>query len=121
MANSRVDPGALYAAVDRKRSSANLSWRELAGKLGISPSTFTRMAQGRRPDVDTFATLLRWLNMQADEFVRPRIPQTEEQEPMAVISSYLRSARNIRSEDAEALEDIIAAAYRRLVRSNRDV
>lgn len=120
MPSATIDPGALYAAVDQKRSAEGSSWRELAGELKVSPSTFTRMAQGRRPDADTFATLLRWLNMSVEEFLRPRANGSVEQEPMAVISSYLRSAKNIRPEDAEALEDIIQAAYRRLVRSNRD-
>jgi transcriptional regulator with XRE-family HTH domain len=116
MPSATVDPNALYAAVDQKRLGAGVSWRELASQLQISPSTFTRMAQGRRPDVDTFATLLRWLNMSADRFVRASGSAGEE-EPMSVISSYLRSAKNIRPEDAEALEDIIQAAYRRLVRN----
>jgi DNA-binding protein YbaB len=33
-----------------------------------------------------------------------------------MVSSYLRSARNVKPEDAEALEDIFRAAYNRLVR-----
>lgn len=115
-----VDPKALYAALEKKREQAQLSWRELAGALDLSPSTFTRMAQGRRPDVDTFATLLRWLNMPAERFTRPVAEQEEEQEPLAMISSYLRSAKNLRPEDADALDDIIGAAYRHLVRSGRD-
>ena len=35
---------------------------------------------------------------------------------VAMVSSYLRSARNVKPEDAEALEDIFRAAYNRLVR-----
>lgn len=120
MAEAKVDPGVLYAAVDRKRQSQGLSWRDLARKLQLSPSTFTRMAQGRRPDVDTFATLLRWLNMPAEMFVTPRATDGEEPEPMAMISTYLRSSRNIHPDDADALEDIIQAAYRRIVREKPD-
>ncbi len=116
MPATTVDVRALYAAIDRKRQAEEISWRELARKLGISPSTFTRMAQGRRPDVDTFATLLRWLGMSADAFMKPPTEQVEEPEPIAMISTYLRSARNIRPEDAEALEDIIQVAYQRLVK-----
>jgi transcriptional regulator with XRE-family HTH domain len=113
-----VDVAALYAALDQQRRAAGLSWRELAARLGLSASTFTRMAQGHRPDVDAFATLLRWLGMPAESFMRPATaaPGRPEPEPLAMISSYLRSARALRPEDAEALEDIIQAAYRRLVR-----
>jgi hypothetical protein len=41
-----------------------------------------------------------------------------EEEPVAMVSSYLRSARNVKPEDAEALEDIFRAAYNRLVRES---
>lgn len=118
MPETTVDVAALYAALDRRRQAADASWREIAQKLEISPSTFTRLAQGRRPDVDTFATLLRWLGMPADMFMRPSTPSAAQQqsEPMAMISSYLRSARNLSEDDARALEDVIQAAYRMVTR-----
>jgi transcriptional regulator with XRE-family HTH domain len=87
----------------------------LADKLEISPSTFTRMGQGRRPDVDTFATLVDWLGVPTRTFLNSSDRSEEEPNPMAMISSYLRSAKNIRPEDAEALEDIMQAAARRLL------
>jgi transcriptional regulator with XRE-family HTH domain len=113
-----VDVQALYAALDSKRKAHETSWREVARELEISPSTFSRMAQGRRPDVDTFATLLRWLGLPAESFMRSKREESgaAEEEPVAMVSSYLRSARNIEPEDAEALEEIFRAAYKRLVR-----
>lgn len=116
MPETTINVDALYAAADSKRQAEELSWRELATKLKISPSTFTRMAQGRRPDVDTFATLLRWLGMNADEFMRSGAKKKEEAEPLAMISSYLRAARNISDDEAKALEDIVRAAYRHIKR-----
>ena len=116
MSDTRVDPGALYAALDQKRQTSGLSWRDVATELKLSPSTFTRMAQGHRPDVDAFATMLRWLGMPADVFMRSDVPRDDEPEPLAVISAYLRASPKLRPEEAEALEDIIQAAYRRLVR-----
>jgi transcriptional regulator with XRE-family HTH domain len=116
MPETTVDVEALYAALDSKRKTHGASWREIARELDISPSTFTRMAQGRRPDVDTFATLLRWLGMPAESFMRGKTTTAATEEPVAMVSSYLRSARNVSPEDAEALEDIFRAAYNRLVR-----
>jgi transcriptional regulator with XRE-family HTH domain len=116
MSETRIDAAALYAALDQKRQIAGLSWRELAAELQLSPSTFTRMAQGHRPDVDAFATLIRWLGMPAEPFMRSTVPRDEAPEPLAVISAYLRASPRLRPEEAEALEDIIQAAYRRLVR-----
>ena len=118
MPETTVDVEALYAALDSTRKTAETSWRELARELEISPSTFSRMAQGRRPDVDTFATLLHWLGMPAESFMRSTRKESgaEAGEPVAMVSSYLRSARNIEHEDAQALEEIFRAAYKRLVR-----
>ncbi|HXG08679.1 MAG TPA: helix-turn-helix transcriptional regulator [Gemmataceae bacterium] len=116
MPETTIDVEALYAALDAKRQQEDLSWRELAHKLKISPSTLTRMAQGRRPDVDAFATLLRWLGMSADAFMRPTPKKKEEANTVAMISSYLRADRNIEPQDAEALEDIIKAAYRHMTK-----
>ena len=116
MPETTIDVEALYAVLDSKRKARGTSWREIARELDVSPSTFSRMAQGRRPDVDTFATLLRWLGMPAESFMRGTAATAATEEPVAMVSSYLRSARNVTPEDAEALEDIFRAAYNRLVR-----
>ena len=118
MPETTVDVEALYAALDNKRKTRGTSWREIARELDVSPSTFSRMAQGRRPDVDTFATLLSWLGMPAESFMRRTRATVASEEPVAMVSSYLRSARNVKPEDAEALEDIFRAAYNRLVRES---
>jgi transcriptional regulator with XRE-family HTH domain len=118
MPETTVDVEALYAALDSKRKAQGMSWREIAHALEISPSTFSRMAQRRRPDVDTFATLVHWLGMPAESFMRSTRKETgaPQEEPVAMVSSYLRAARNIEPEDADALEEIFRAAYKRLVR-----
>jgi len=116
MPETTVDIAALYAALDRKRQTKELSWRGLATSLKISPSTFTRMAQGLKPDVDTFATLLRWLGMPQEEFLRPISAKTEDADPVAMVSSYLRASKNLTHEQATALEDIMNAAFRHLTK-----
>lgn len=116
MPETTVNVDALYAALDTKRRSRESSWREIARELDVSPSTFSRMAHGRRPDVDTFATLLRWLNVDAEAFMTGGEGHEEEEpSPMVMVSTYLRSAKNIDDAEAKALEDIFEAAYNRLV------
>jgi transcriptional regulator with XRE-family HTH domain len=116
MPETTINVGALYAALDTKRRSQESSWREVARELDVSPSTFSRMAHGRRPDVDTFATLLRWLNVDAEVFMTGgEHPDEEEPSPVVMVSTYLRSAKNVTDAEAEALEDIFEAAYNRLV------
>ena len=116
MAETSIDMQAFYAALDQKRQNKGFSWRGLAQQLGITPSTFTRMAQGRRPDSDTFAVLLAWLGLPIERFLKGRDVTSADPDPVVMISSYLRSARNVRPEDAKALEDIIRAAYGALVK-----
>jgi transcriptional regulator with XRE-family HTH domain len=116
-----IDVAALYAALLRKRDAGGQSWRDVAAELDISPSTFTRMAQGARPDIDTFATLLRWLKMPATAYMRgdddaAQTGDGEEAEPLVAIASLLRSSRSVNAEQADALENIIGAAYKSIVK-----
>jgi transcriptional regulator with XRE-family HTH domain len=114
MPNTTVDIEALYAAVRRKRQAASTSWRDIASELRMSPSTFTRLAQGRRPDVDTFATLVAWLGVPAEAFMRPSPSRDSQSDPVALVSSYLRSAPNVHPQDADTIADIVEAVYQRL-------
>lgn len=69
MKAKRLDVGALYAALDLIRSHGDLSWRDVARETGCSPSTFSRLAEGRRPDADALCTLVAWLRVPLDRFV----------------------------------------------------
>jgi transcriptional regulator with XRE-family HTH domain len=110
-----VDLGALYSALDSKRRGEDLSWRQLAGKLDISPSVFTRLAQGRRPDLETFLAMVDWLGATAEDFVAGEKPsQDEAQETVAAISTYLRADRALKPESAEAIESIVRTAYEQM-------
>jgi transcriptional regulator with XRE-family HTH domain len=113
MPQTTVDVPSLFAAVDAKRQQDQLSWREIATQLRISPSTFTRLAQGRRPDVDTFATLLAWLGEPVDRFSRTAPPSAESTQ-VATVSLFFRADKNLREADLEAYEDVIQAATRAL-------
>jgi transcriptional regulator with XRE-family HTH domain len=112
---STVDVDALYAALNAKRQATGLSWRSLAHELEIAPSTFTRMARGRRPDVDTFAGLLRWLDMPVEAFLQQSGAGTEaESEPIVKIGTYLRMDKNLSPKSVAALERLITVAYEAL-------
>jgi len=114
MPQTTVDVEALYTALDAKRRGEKKSWREVGRDLGISPSTFSRLANKRSPDVNSFATLLNWLGMKADDFTEPRPKTTTKADPVAMFSTYLRADRTLKREDAEALTNILEAAYKNL-------
>lgn len=112
----RFDAMGFYQAVDATRQARKLTWRQVAGECGIAASTLTRMAQGKRPDVDSLAALATWSGLRADDFLRDREGQ-HKAEPLAMISTYLRSDANLTPEAADALDELIKATYNRLRKS----
>lgn len=103
-----------YAALDSQRQSKKLSWKQVAEQSGISASTLTRMAQGRRPDVDSLAALLAWSGLKAEFFVQGSQDTQVESDPLAQITAYLRADSHLTPEGAAAIEAIIKAAYEKL-------
>ncbi len=106
------DAEAFYEALDAQRQAKKSTWRKVAGITGVSASTFTRMAQGKRPDVDSLAALCAWSGLRADDFVRGE--RAVQAEPLAMISTLLRADRNLSAESAAMLDDLIKVSYRRL-------
>jgi transcriptional regulator with XRE-family HTH domain len=109
--------GAFFAALDAQREAKSLRWKQVAEEAKVSQSTLTRLAQGKRPDVDSMAALVDWAGLRADDYV-VRVHSTSEAEPMAMLSTYLRADRNLRPEAAEALEKVVRATYHALREPN---
>lgn len=107
------DAEAFYEALDSVRVAKKLNWKQVAAESGVSASTLTRMAQGRRPDVDGLAALTAWSGLSADGYVRSE-GDVPEPEPLAMISTYLRSDKNLTNEAANAMDELIKATYQRL-------
>jgi transcriptional regulator with XRE-family HTH domain len=112
----RFDAQGFYEALDSTRKQRGQTWKDVAGLAGVSASTLTRMAQGKRPDVDSLAALATWSGLATDEFVRS-VGVREAPEPLALISTHLRSDQHLSPEGATALENLIRAAYNNLRRS----
>lgn len=107
MSKGAFDVLGFHAALDSQRIAKGLSWKDVAERAGVSPSTLTRMSQGKRPDVDGLALLLAWSGLDAGQFV----PRPNAVEPLAQITANLRADRNLTPENAKALEAIIKVAY----------
>ena len=107
------DVGAFFSALDVTRNAKNLSWRGVAKEIGISASTLTRLAQGRHPDVNSLALLATWAGLQVDDFI-DKGTDLVTAEPLTAILTNLRSDPNLTSEAANALDQIIRAAYEQL-------
>ncbi len=111
---AHFDGQAFYAALDAHRKAKELSWRQVADQTGVSASTLTRMAQGRLPDVEGLAALSAWAGLDTDAFIHDDRRETSEPATLAKISTHLRSDQHLSTESAQALEEIITVAYRRL-------
>ena len=90
-----------------------MTWKDVAAE-SVSASTLTRMAQGKRPDVDGLAALLRWSGLQAEMFIpNSTTAGKKKPEPLAQITAVLRADKTLSKESAEAIEQILKAAYKR--------
>ena len=109
----RFDAEAFYSALDAERRNRQQTWKRVAEEARISASTLTRMAQGRRPDVDSLAALVTWSGLSADTFVRD---EQKKPEPgsLAMISTYLKSDPHLTPEAADAIDQLVKATYERM-------
>ena len=109
----RFDADAFYSALDAERRSRTQTWKQVASESKVSASTLTRMAQGRRPDVDSLAALVAWSGLSADDFVRDNqakpAPRT-----LAQISTYLKTDPHLTPDAADALDELVKAMYERM-------
>jgi transcriptional regulator with XRE-family HTH domain len=92
-----------------------ISWRELARELEISSSVFTRLAQGRQPDLETYLLMTEWLGVSADSFRGgPRPSEAESEDTVEKIASYLHADKALKPESAQAITRIVQAAYQEM-------
>ena len=89
-----------------------MTWKQVAEKSDVSASTLTRMAQGRRPDVDSMAALLKWSGLSADDFIidsddsEATVPS-----PLANIAAQFRRDKKLPPEGRKAIEATLKAMY----------
>ena len=107
------DASAFYESLDSTRVARTMNWRQVAAESGVSASTLTRMAQGKRPDVDSLAALSAWSGLEADIFMKSEHLKPDP-EPLSQITIYLRSDKNLSPEAATALGELLKATYERL-------
>lgn len=107
----RFDAEAFYSAIDAVRQNREQTWKKVAEEAQISASTLTRMAQGRRPDVDSLAALVAWSGLSADAFLK-REQEKGEQDSLAMISTYLKTDPHLTPEAADALDELVKATYK---------
>jgi transcriptional regulator with XRE-family HTH domain len=108
---------AFYRALETTVTARSTSWKQVAAETGVSASTLTRMAQGRRPDAASLAALSAWAGLNPSYFVDAPYKGSRP-EAISQISTLLRTDPNLDAQSAEAVEAIVKAAYERLRKSD---
>jgi transcriptional regulator with XRE-family HTH domain len=111
---AQFDAQGFFQALDSVRIARDLNWKQVAAAAAVSQSTLTRLAQGKRPDVDSLAALVRWADLDANAFVGAPPAGAATTEPLAMISTYLRADRSLSPQAADALDRVVKAAYEAL-------
>ena len=104
---------AFYDALATTVKSREQTWKQVSKETGVSPSTLTRMAQGRRPDAASLAVLSAWAGINPADFVGLR-KKTKTPESLVAISTLLRADSNLKPNAAKTLQAIIETAYEKL-------
>src|SRR5262245_58004664 len=66
----RFDSKALYKALDERRLSREMSWRQVAAEIGVSVSMIARTQRGGRMEVDSMLAMVAWLSVPVETFIR---------------------------------------------------
>jgi len=103
MAIAQLDLAAFIEALDQARMLRGKTWRDVAHEADVSASTLSRMRRGHRPDVNGFASLVRWLGAPADDFLQRETPKP------GTLSGLVGLWRA--EEDDGSLTDIDAVVY----------
>ena len=123
MTRTKIDVQGLHAALDAERTARGLSWRQLAKEIGVSPSLLSRLSNDQRPDADGFATLVRWLNMPAEEFmVDVEGDRGTQSEPdlLTQLAPLLRARQDLDKRDIAYLEEVIRATVRHVQAARKE-
>jgi transcriptional regulator with XRE-family HTH domain len=102
---------AFFSALDAHRQAKKLTWKKIAEQAGVSASTLTRIAQGKRPDVDTLAALCIWSGLNPDDFIGRNANPSVQSEPLAQVMAHLRADPKLSPEGTKAIETMIKTAY----------
>ncbi len=117
MAKTTINTAALYSALDASRQERQLSWRALAGEIGVSPSLLSRLGNGLKPDTDGFATIIAWLRLPAEDFFehdgQRDDADTREPDLMAQLAPLLRARKDLSETDITYLQQVIRATIQR--------
>jgi transcriptional regulator with XRE-family HTH domain len=113
------DNKAFFSALDAQRVAKRMNWKQVAAATGVGASTLTRLAQGKRPDIDGLAALLRWSGLKAESFIAQAGAEAAA-EPIAQMAALLWSDPALSDDHKATLESVLLATYNGLRNSTNN-
>ena len=111
--NKGFDGASFHHALKTVVDDRELNWKEVADETGVSASTLTRMAQGRKPDAASLAVLSAWAGLNPSDFVEAKY-RSRPDNALGQISTLLRTDPSLDEDAAHAIESIVKAAYKQM-------
>lgn len=119
----RLDIESLSTLIRSKRGSKGL--REAAKEIGnVSTSTLSRVENGKMPDMETFLALCTWLEVPPANLIKsdqdtaePEVKPLNASEALAI---QLRADKNLDPATANALAELVKAAYANFPKRKQD-
>ncbi|MER5836990.1 transcriptional regulator [Rhodococcus qingshengii] len=101
----------LVGVLDSRITAEHISWRTAASQIGVSPALLSRLRNGLQPDLQSYAKIVRWLDMSADDFLAEpahsvRGDDSDQRELETEVSALLRARADLNEQDKKHLEDI---------------
>ena len=110
------DAQKLANLVRSKRGRRGL--RETAKEIGnVSPSTISRIENGKTPDMETFFALCHWLEVPPAELINNAEDEEKQNTPEA-IEIQIRADKNLDPAISNVLASLVKVAYQDLSRKN---
>jgi transcriptional regulator with XRE-family HTH domain len=104
------DGEGFYRSLAATVAARKLTWKQVSAETGVSPTTLTRMAQGRKPDASSLAILTSWAGLTLQDFVRmankPSRPETA-----AMATALFRADPALDEQAKRAMETVVLTAY----------
>ena len=96
----------------RARKRRNLSLRQVADEIDVSPSTLSRLERGAQPDLETVHKLIEWLELDRNAVFRSAPAKAKDTTQQVEV--LLRADKNLDPRTARALASIFKTAYREM-------
>ena len=105
---------AFFSAVDAEREARKMTWKAVADESEVSPSSLTRLSQGKTMDVDGLASVAAWAGVDLDDFFVAEKQDPRSSDSMNKVTALVRADQSLSERDANYLESLIRASYQHM-------